>query len=606
MSEEYVELSNLVKLVPGLFTFEKIKPEIIQYGSFSANINSLPYLGELVAVELPVDDSYENREEETLFNTYFVSPQTGGRDLVSSFLDMLIRNRDQLIFLIGDPGIGKSTFIHHCYCHELHKDRWRGYLDGRSYGILNVIKSNIPATLRANVDIQLHDILTHIQETLHLELPKILEAQMDVIHKSLGKYLRRGGRESELDEKMDSVLLDIQTRSRNFNRSFLIYLSNRTKIKIDLIIDNIDCFDLTELRAFFSSVPHMLLYKNVKLIIPLRPYTNYFMSTGEPAFQFRRAKRIQVGRPSFQEILARRFEFCPDGAINDRKVLGNRSLRDVANQGFLRAPIVELFRGIAGTDTRYYLALIERVLESPHLSDFQDYANYESILKALILNRSLLYDAVISDLFNLFDNNRTGCSQNTLIRIRLLQLVRRRQYVGVEDEQVFNLLGTLGYSEPLALRTLDDLVNKRLLVVHDAPYATGFLDDQGRVKIRGCHLRISPIGRYYLKHLCGNDTYLRLMGQVSNVRRRYLRKKSGVCVYDCIQEDISSGKLADGNKIMESYARRSTGELCVELDSFKQFVASEKEAEKDCFRGVGYVENVSLEKDYRKITEDNF
>ncbi len=265
-----------------------------------------------------------------------------------------------------------------------------------------------------------------------------------------------------------------------------------------------------------------------------------------------------------------------------------------------------MFRGIAGTDTRYYLALIERVLESPHLSDFQDYANYESILKALILNRSLLYDAVISDLFNLFDNNRTGCSQNTLIRIRLLQLVRRRQYVGVEDEQVFNLLGTLGYSEPLALRTLDDLVNKRLLVVHDAPYATGFLDDQGRVKIRGCHLRISPIGRYYLKHLCGNDTYLRLMGQVSNVRRRYLRKKSGVCVYDCIQEDISSGKLADGNKIMESYARRSTGELCVELDSFKQFVASEKEAEKDCFRGVGYVENVSLEKDYRKITEDNF
>ena len=519
-------------------------------------IREIPYLDELV---LP-----EKELENTLINTYFSKERT-----LSKQLQECLTSNEKVIIVLGDPGCGKTTVLNYLYRHSTELEKFR-----KKHSSIIITCNMEYYSFDKQKRLELHDwIIANVSREMH----KLAENHNfaieslytdDVEYKKLIKAIKNAKirmlSEENDEAKETRIFLSLMQGSQFIIRIIDWFYKYYSDKKIVIIIDNLDCFSFDQREKCFANLLPALIKPNIKLVIPLRYGT--VLDHRDALHQYAKyPKSIGLGTPIFNKVLKLRLNEIPENI----KIKGdekNYSLLKDIWKSFSEKDAVTLLNGLFGTDIRNKLEIFKDALKSPHFQKVEDYKNRDNLLRMLMLDEYCLGIPHYSKILNLFDQGDIPGYQNTLVRIRILQILRNLGGIRLNNSTIIEELRD-AYTPQILQGALSSFLDKGLVEIQEA---------HGEKKLLKLYFKdeyqilLTDVGRYYFNHLLKNKIYISLCAQSSHIPNKYFRTIDGISVIDHIDKLTLLGEGL--NKFVNKLYDKHGDELFVPFNKFTDYI----------------------------------
>jgi hypothetical protein len=598
MGNGFINISNIFRTKPALFMCPYgvdhdyrhiVDLDDVENTKFDI-IRSLPWFDELALTHGYDYNAKPDPVEAVLYQKYFVENE----GLFESLLKDSLFDDNKMIFVLGEPGSGKTTVMNFILRHSHAFKAYREKHDililtcNRAFGSNKDIKSSVEKGLYFN-EITLRDsVILHLGEAVNAICEKygclIEDLYHDVVKKkplavNIQKAIRRLKNNELNGEEYERVVHSLLSGTNFINRAldwFEVYQSDK---KFDVVLDNMDCFSKEERESCFVAVLPMIIRKNTRVIIPMRQPTfadythsdaiNQYTSTSPP---------IALCSARFKDILQKRLTNVPSDIKKYDSVRWNGLIKEIKDH-LLSGDVIELFNGVFGEDNREKLKALKFIMESPLLPTPNEYGFADNVLRALILGNHMIAidDYRYSKVRNLFRAGETGGYQNTLVKIRVLQKINELGPLQVDAEKIIEDLFVAGYQKNVLINAVNSFLRDDLIEVFEKPDIKKI--DLNKIDSEGVQykLQLTQIGDFYLNNLILNKVYVELMAQSAHIKMQFLRRHNDRIVVEELNKKIRKEEN-EGVYLREMYDNYSH-QIFVSLDDFVMFIKSEEEEE---------------------------
>ena len=336
--------------------------------------------------------------------------------------------------------------------------------------------------------------------------------------------------ERTLKARLRNNLL-IRLEESKYSGEFIPYLhdsiellENSFGVRLVIMIDDVDRLQCDQTAKNVCDRARNLAVKlaNVPVVVSIREETMAKLSDVDHF-----ATRISVIPPSFRRVLRRRLDvFCEQFEMDEHKAqrsgYDTNSIKQFVSHIVESVLSVETYANLIGYhyDIDILLDVVRCLIKSPFIQpgyvlkliNEDDYIPWHIILDSMQRFQYKNFYDENSFILNVFDNDQAPPTMsNTLVRVRLLQVLRHRfqglnQPIQVGD--VFADMHEIGYEKALIVSALQAFARQRLIVTWRA--RNTFTDEVPEILSQGTII-------YYLDSLIYSYRYLQNILPVTHV-----------------------------------------------------------------------------------------
>ena len=504
------------------------------WGAFSKWLS--PALGEIVSDAQLLEDCYCTErqrgqgdskwdyENETIVP--FISDQIEG---------FFVGNRpDVPIVLMGDAGVGKTTFIHHAL----------RQIARTNPNIVPIIFDfrDVSSSSKEELSRLFNDRLSsHLLKSFDQFNLRSAAAKQDLIEEifknKLNEHLLeynigedRRMRSARLNEKVVALLDGYLEDEKLYNLMRVLYVHDAMKKQIVLVFDNFDheLHDDRFQENVFGLAKAVTREFAVPIILPMRNYTRYDAFDRYGYMEAYKYRSFTLAPVQLDGMLRKRFDYVRANLRKWTVLLADQSTRvrtprsdmetalERVMVSYLEQPDVwEFLVSVSGENARTLLSLVSKSLQSQHVA-FRDVSGSVSIgmerfLASVTLGNNPFYNPEDREtiILNLFDNDEQFGRTNTLVRIRLLQFLKYAgQAVAITD--LFKEMERLGHATASSRKALNKFIKTGLVNV--IPHHTREVTNEDITEVG-----LASVGRFYISSILSNSHYLECVLPSTNV-----------------------------------------------------------------------------------------
>jgi len=440
-----------------------------------------------------------------------------GEDINPELLGQGLSRRP--ILLIGDVGVGKTTFIRNLLNNDA---AWFSetaiaiYID---FGSKGTLASNLREYILSEIDRQLaedHKIDIQADDLVR----KAFAFELDRFSRGVNAPLKTK-KPAVFQQKEIEYLEDLCKNREEHLRRALDVVSFTFRKQIVLFLDNTDQRSEQDQQATFLIAEEMAEHWQAVIYVTLRPET-YHASVRRGALSGYHPKAFTIAPPRIDRVIKKRLYFglrvtsgrVAIGELARTAQLDFTSL-DILIRSFLRSLQDEMIRcieNIAAGNVRVALELVRGFFGSGHVDTQKIIAKgagyvvpLHEFQRAIIYGDNVHYDPSRSPIANVFDISSLD-SREHFLQPLLLALLRLPALEGANEGFVsvrvlYDQLQGLGFLPEQADAAVIRAFNKRLVET-----AARRIPEPG--KNEGCLLRLTTVGLYHLSELMSTFTYL--------------------------------------------------------------------------------------------------
>lgn len=436
------------------------------------------------------------------------------------------------IVVVGDVGVGKSSFFENLYLNMNARDKGGTYFINIDLGI----KANMTAGLREYVLDAVPDALLKRYQV------DINEADFveNVYHEELEAFDRSvEGRLKDINAiEYQKARIQFLARKTAKVGSHLLasigHLAKGRKKRIILVLDNADQRNFETQQEAFLIAQELAATRNLIVFVALRPST-FYVSKTKGALAAYQNKLLTISPPPVDEVIVKRITFAlrvAEGKAAPAALEGIRvNLRSIVLflKPLLRAirqneQIRQFLSNITGGNTRAVIEMITSFCGSPNVDankivDIEGESHgyvvpLHEFTKHALLGEYSYYNpqsSLVAD--NIYDVSLADFREHFLASLVIGYLGSN---LGLRDNDGFVLGSTivgemlkLGYAEEQTNSSLRRLSSKRLIETPYAHYREVPVEDG--TKAGEFHYRATSIGLYHIRYWAGSFSFLDAM-----------------------------------------------------------------------------------------------
>lgn len=429
------------------------------------------------------------------------------------------------ILLIGDVGVGKTTFIRRLIkvdAAQLFESAITFYINlgaqaTLSASLKNFIPKEIVRQLRLHYAIDIEES-NFVRKVYAVELNRF----------SKGIYSELKELNFALYKQREIEFLEEKIKNRDqYLKDALYYIARGNKRQVVLFIDNTDQrSDETQQQAFLIAQEIAEGWKPVTVFVALRPET-FYRSMRIGALSGYHPKAFTISPPRIDEVIRKRLLFAlkitrgeiPIQAFSNTVQVRLQSLETII-EVFLRSldtnsSLEEFIDNISGGNVRLALDLVRSFFGSGYVDtqkivkisdqggDYQ--IPLHEFLKAVILGDAEYYDPEQSPIANLFDLSHFDSREHFLLPLLvglLVSAISTSSEEGfVETSVVYERLQQLRFTPEQIDSALVRGARKKLVET-----SARRMPEPGHIMPQA--LRVTTVGLYHTSHLCGLFPYI--------------------------------------------------------------------------------------------------
>ena len=430
------------------------------------------------------------------------------------------------ILLIGDIGVGKTTFIKHLYqveAPDIFADALVFYID---FGSGPTLAQDLSLFIMDEMKKQLLERYGIDTEERNFVFG-VLHRDLDRFEKGVYADIRDISPETFKKKRLEYVEEKLRNKDE-YLRLCLTHIYKGRKKQVVIFLDNVDqCSDELQEEAFMIG-QSMADRWPVTVFISIRPQT-FYKSRISGTLDAYHPRAFTIGPPRVDEVVNKRLRYginlLDRGTIlglADRVTIKVQSLKDyleVLACSFDESRYLnEFLDNMCGGNIRLALEFVRAFIGSGHvdtdkiLDIYRDTGRYlvplHEFQRAIIYGDHGHYSPVASEILNLFDISTADGREHFLAPIILAQLDRWAQYSTTDGyvavPAIYEYLQSLGFN-PLQINWVIERLIRRNLIesviksreTYDAKPAS--------------HYRVTSVGAYYVKRLISGFEYVDAM-----------------------------------------------------------------------------------------------
>jgi GTPase SAR1 family protein len=432
------------------------------------------------------------------------------------------------IVLVGDVGVGKSSFIKHLRYVSAFKEFREAisiYIDLGSEGALT-------SDLRRFV---LQSIKEQLRQRYHIDVEEenfvkgVYALDIQRFSKQVYGYLEKENPPEYRTRLAGFLDAKVQAEAEHIRSSILHLVKARRKLVI-IVIDNADQRDYDVQQQAFVIAQNCSTDWSAAVFVALRPHT-FHTSRQAGAFSAYAQRVFTISPPRIDELLTRRLVFAlkmAEGRVRVEKLqaIGLR-LGSIATfirvllHSFSRSPeLGEFLFNITGGNVRSAIEIVAKYMgcsnvDAENIIRIQESGSeylipIHEFWRPVLRGDALYYDSDASIAYNLFELWSSDPKEHFLASMLLgflnMDGEHRLRDGYVKIERITSEMQSWGFNLSGIENVLRGLNNKKLV---ETPKRITFAEDHGRLS--GDILesfRISTIGAYHLSRWIGEFSYL--------------------------------------------------------------------------------------------------
>jgi hypothetical protein len=427
------------------------------------------------------------------------------------------------VLLIGDVGVGKTTFVKHLLDLED-----KEILD---HAIVLYLDLGTRQSLTLNIrEAILSDLAQQLLEKYSIDIQEDSFVR-GVYHGDLRRFatsINKSIRESDPKEykKREVKFLDSQlsARDEHLKRSLEHLYSGRNKQNV-IILDNCDQRNADDQQQAFLIAQEMASNWPALVFLSLRPET-FHASRKRGALTGYHPKAFTIGPPRIDEVVEKRLNFAlkiTSGQLPVSTVAGGFTVRLEKLEALIKAfksslrlnpELLECIENISGSNVRLALDLIREFFGSGHVATgkiiliFMEEGRYivplHEFMRAILFGDNVFFDPSKSRIVNVFDVGSADPKEHFLILFALSlisTLSNSNSENGfVKTDQIYEGLQSLGFTAVQIDGALLRCISRKLIetVARQIPEPGGVTSPM---------LRLTSTGAYHLFRLCRSFVY---------------------------------------------------------------------------------------------------
>jgi hypothetical protein len=520
-------LQTELQILSGLFIegFTKISANIDERRALKEIYCESGALSQYAAVSKDLLRSRYSDQFQEAAQLSYMEPATSKKGINPDILEQHWANAP--IILIGERGVGKTTFIKHLYLTDetdAFKDAIVIYLDFGSKPTIaedlnKYVFDDIERELLVNYDININD-RNFVYGVLNKEVHMFEKGPWgDVKESNNVLYL----------EKRAEFIAEKQKDKERYLQASISHLVRGRKKKVAIFLDNVDQRDDVFQEKVFLIGQSMAASWPVNVFVSIRPET-FYRSRVSGTFSAYHARAFTISPPRVDQVVSKRLSFglkllqegaplrlghevevhvTADDLQNYVKIL----IYSFERNGWL----VEFLENMCGGNIRLALDFVREFIGSGHvnteemLTIFRASGAYtvalHQFLRAVTYGDYEDYSPNMSELINLFDVSTPDPHEHFLSAILLNHMDhwahfnQASGYVSLSD--IHTYLQSNGYQPSQIRWHLNRLLQRNLI---EQASKTREISD-----LSVPYFRITSVGAYYVKRLIGMFAYVDAM-----------------------------------------------------------------------------------------------
>lgn len=424
------------------------------------------------------------------------------------------------LILLGDVGVGKSTFIQHFRRIDAKAVLEEGIVLSINFGAEAMLAEDLKVYVMDRFVEQLRDYDIDVDADKFVR--NVYKAELRSFENSpVGRLKKTNPQEFE-NREIDLLGKKMSARDTHLESS-LRYASRSQKRQVIVFLDNIDQHDATFQEQVFLVGQNLAERWPATVFLSLRPET-FYRSRHVGSLTAYQPRVFTIAPPGVREVILKRLRFCAE-LVRDpsiRHQLMPAALDEQAQtlilylsvllRSFQRSgDLVEFVENLSGGNIREALGFLNTFVGSGHVNTLKiidietEQANYKVPLhefgRAIIYGDHQYFDPAASPIANVLEISSTDGREHFLLPLLLVHIERsgevgrREGYVPVDE--VIGFAQGLGFLPTQIDFALRHAVGKKLL--QEAPLQP---TDATR------RYRITTIGGYTYKKLLPSFIYL--------------------------------------------------------------------------------------------------
>lgn len=435
---------------------------------------------------------------------------------------------DRPIILIGDVGIGKTSFIKNLAYSSAHKefnDAIYIYIDLGSKAILsdkklkNYVLDYIKEQLRVKYSINIEE-----EKFIHRTLKDVIENFDSGMY---GKYKLTDINKynQKLEEKLEEAIND----NDNYINKAIKLITKERRRQVIICLDNADQRDITTQQEAFLIAQELSKSWQVLTFISMRPQT--FLNSKKNGVIAAYPQHVfTISPPKTNEVITKRLIFAKKIAKGEFKYSYNigLSLENLSNiidiiinsfDSQNGKEIYEFIENIMNGNIRNSLQFIVDLIGSPGLDSeekidiFKRDGKYilplHEFTKYALLNNNFYYDKENSLAMNMFDVEINKDEYEHFLYCFLISYIssKSNEEGYIDYYNIISELQEYSFTENQVKHALSNCVNKKLL---EKENKLTFIEDSS-AKVESSKYRVTSVGLYHVKIWIGEFAYLDAM-----------------------------------------------------------------------------------------------
>lgn len=431
------------------------------------------------------------------------------------------------IILLGDVGVGKSTFIKNLILIEARvqlEDAIVFYLD---FGKRPTLTNDLASYVAGEINRQLRE-KHQVDVQSDAFIRGVYHGRLEQFRSSLYGPLRESDPEEYSRREIDFLSALVNDVDEHLKCS-LDHISRAHRKQVVIFLDNIDQRDASFQNQLFVIAQTMAESWPVTVFLALRPETFYESRRGG-ALSAYQPRAFTISPPRVEIVLTKRLtyalELLKDGGLRTSSgvevsidlttlVLYMDTVRRSLQ---VNTDLFEFLENVSNGNIRDALGYLEAYIGSPHVNlrrmldvlQAEGSRSYtiplQDLVKSVLLGDSEYYDSTRSPIGNLFDIAFGGRSEHFICPILIEYLQARGSEVGaegyVEVSDIYGFAQQLGFAVDTISGALERTTRARFIT------KSGF-DRRSREEPRA--YRVAPCGLYATRKLARSFTYIDAM-----------------------------------------------------------------------------------------------
>jgi len=442
-------------------------------------------------------------------------------DLLDLFANSLSKRP---ILLIGDVGVGKSTFIDNLLLVEAPQIFQKSITFKIDLGSKAIITFDIrKAILKIIIDqlIDLYNIdIIEDDFVRHAYFVELENFKKSVHVKRLYEIESTKALEKEIE-----FLSNLVSDEVNHLKNSLEYICKNQSKQIIIFIDNCDQRNDADQESAFLIAQEFATDWPTLVFLSLRPETFHRTKKSTGALSGYHTKAFTISPPRIDDVIIKRLSFAQKittGEISLSKLQNKTSfsklellLESFKNSLIRNRSLFQFIENISNGNVRKSIELIKKFLGSGHvdtekiLSIIEDQGSYvipvHEVLRSIIFGDNIYYNSYNSDIVNIFDVRNSNESDHFTIPIILGllndQSVNSRNEGFLPINEIYSYMQEKGFNPSMIDSALNFMYNKQL-------FETSEKGNSLRTEKSSLMLRSTSSGIYHINYLITSFTYI--------------------------------------------------------------------------------------------------